>query len=209
MDIAKAGIRADISAQQELWALVKARRLAVQERAEGQAFVEARLGSLLLGQDLTPAEQAEYVHRLAGTAEAAQRLRRGPEVGELAVARVPRELLLYKAGGMGWRPFPVEQKQVGVTPLHRRLQDRMAMALKNRLASAPESVRQCVQAVGITVDHGAFQTRSHHEDRVELSGWGVETLALEQKMKEAPALPAPRFLYDTVAPTSAMARHDG
>lgn len=202
MDIGKAAVQANISSQRELWGLVKARRLCLQERAEAQAFVEERLGSVLLGQDLSPTEQAEYVRRLSGTAEAAQQLQRGPQVPDLKAARIPRELLLFKAGGLTWRPFRVTEKQVAVTPLHRRLQDRMALALKNKNASSPESVRSCVRSISITIDRGSFQTAWNDEDRVELSGWGLQTLTLEQKMKEAPTLPAPRFLFATIAPTS-------
>jgi hypothetical protein len=202
MEVGQTGVRADISAQRELWNLVKARRVALAQRQEGQAFVEQRLGSLLLGRELSPAEQGEYVRRLAGTADLAQRLSQDLEVPALGSARVPRELLAWKAGGVGWRPFPVTQKVVNVTPLHRRLQDRMAIALKNKLASAPESARTCLQAVGITVERGSFRSQWNDQDRVELSGWGMEMLVLEDQLRSAPVLPAPRFLFATMAPTS-------
>lgn len=204
MEINSAGIHANISAQRELWSLVKARRASQAERAEGQAFVAERLAGLLLGQDLSQAEQAQYVRRLAGTAALAAQLSQGVEVPDLSPARIPRERLLMRAGGVGWRPFPLTRKQVGVTPLHRRLQDRMALALKNRVAGSPESARVCVHAVGITVDHGFFKIRWHHEDRVELSGWGLEAIALEQQMRSAPVLPQPKFLFDTVAPVAML-----
>lgn len=199
MDIFPAGVRVDISAQRELWSLVKARRVAQAERQEGQAFVEERLASLLLGQDLNPGQQADYVRRLAGTAALAAQLGEGLDVPDISPARIPREKLLFKAGGVTWRPFPVTQRQVAVTPLQRRLQDRLALALRNKMAAAPESVRTCVYAAGIAV--GSHQM-PWDEDRIELSGWGMEILAAETRLRQAPILPAPQFLFATVAPLS-------
>jgi hypothetical protein len=203
MEISQAGVRANLSAQRELWNLVKARRVSQAERKEGQAFVEERLGSLLIGQQLNQAQQGDYVRRLAGTAALAARLGQGPMVPDLALARIPRDRLLFKAGGVAWRPFPISQKTVRVTPLQRRLQDRLALALKNKVAGAPESARTCVHAVGITVDRGYFTTTWNDEDRVELTGWGMEMLVLEKQLSSAPVLPEPRFLFATLAPTSA------
>lgn len=203
MEIISGGVRAGISPQRELWSLVKSRRVSQAERREGQAFVEQRLGSLLLGQELTPVQQGDYVRRLAGTAGQAVQLAQGVQVPDLAPARIPRDQLLLKAGGVSWRPFPISHKRVNVTPLHRRMQDRMALALKTKMGAEAKSIRTCVHAVGITVDRGYFKTSWNDEDRVELSGWGLETLVLQQKLSTAPVLPAPQFLFATLAPTSA------
>lgn len=200
MDGISAGVRANISAQRELWSLVKARRVSQAEREEGQAYVEECLAGLLLGQNLSQAEQAQYVRRLAGTAALAMQLRQGVEVPELARAHVPRERLILKVGGLGWRPFPLTHREVAVTPLQRRLQDRMALALRHKLAGSPESARVCLRVVAISIDQGFGKTPWHHEDRVELSGWGLQALQLEQQMKLPPTLPRPRFLFETVAP---------
>lgn len=202
MDQISAGVRANISAQRELWGLVKSRRVSQAERQEGQAFVEECLAGLLLGHNLSQAQQAQYVRRLAGTAALAVGLREGLEVPDLAPALVPRERLLLRAGGTGWRPFPITHRQVAVTPLQRRLQDRMALALKHKNAGSPESARTCVVAVRITVDHGFAKSDWHQEDRVELSGWGLQTLAVEQQLQSAPVLPQPRFLFATMAPST-------
>lgn len=200
MEISGAGIRAGISSQRELWSLVKSRRLSQAERREGQAFIEQRLGSLLLGQELSPAQQGEYVRRLAGTAGQAAQLAQGVEVPDLSPARIPRDRLLLKAGGVAWRPFPITRRKVNVTPLHRRMQDRMALALRAKMGTDARSVRTCVHAVGITVDRGYFTTSWNDEDRVELSGWGLETLLMQEKLSAAPVLPAPQFLFATLAP---------
>lgn len=203
MEISGAGIRAGISAQRELWNLVKSRRVSQHQRREDQAFIEERLGSLLLGQQLTPAQQGDYVRRLAGTAGYAAQLAQGVEVPDLAIARIPRDRMLLRAGGVPWRPFPVSQKKVAVTPLHRRMQDRMALALKGKLAGDEKSARTCVYAVGFAVAQGSSVTSWNDQDRVELSGWGLETLSVQEKMNSAPVLPAPRFLFATLVTQAA------
>lgn len=200
MEISQGGVQANLAAQQQLWSLVKARRQSQQERAEGQAFVEERLGSLLLGQELNASQQADYVRRLAGTAARAQQFGQALEVGDLEAARIPRDRLLCRVSGVAWRPFPISRRQVTVTPLHRRQQDRMALALKTRMALSPQSERRCVVAIGFSAERGGVALPIKGEDRVELSGWSLESLELEQKIKEAPALPAPHFLFATVAP---------
>ncbi len=200
MEISNAGVQANLAAQQQLWSLVKARRQSQLERQEGQVFVEERLGSLLLGQDLSPAEQADYVRHLAGTSERAREIGRAIEVPDLKSARVPRDRLLFRMSGVSWRPFPISRRQVAVTPLQRRQQDRLALALKTEMALSPLGERRCVVAVGFSAQRAGIALGGRDEDRVELSGFSLETLEIAEKMKEAPTLPAPRFLYATVAP---------
>jgi hypothetical protein len=210
MEVGRTGGQAGLSAQAELWSLVKARRQVQQQRQEGLQFVERQLSNLLFGQDLTPAQQSDYVRRLAATAGLAAQLGQGVEVPDLAPARVPRELLLWKAGGMAWRTFPVTRRAVAVTPLHRRLQDRMALALKNKLAGAPESARSCIHAVAISLDRGAFTVPWHDQDRVELTGWGMEMLVLQESLRKTPSLPPPpAILLATVAPSKPLAKGPG
>lgn len=170
--------------QRELWNLIKARRQARQERREALDFVEQQLGSLLLGVELTPSEQAQYVSRLAETIGTARVLQQELQVPDLAEARVPRDLYLVKAGGISWRPFPLTRRQVEVTPHHRRLQARLAMAIKQRRKLAPESLTAQVHSVGFRYGD------RRQEDRVELSGWGVRALAMDNE--SATLLPAPR-----------------
>ena len=172
------------SRQGELWNLIKARRQARQERREALDFVEQQLGSLLLGVELTPSEQAQYVSRLAETIGTARVLQQELQVPDLAEARVPRDLYLVKAGGISWRPFPLTRRQVEVTPHHRRLQARLAMAIKQRRKLAPESLTAQVHSVGFRYGD------RRQEDRVELSGWGVRALARDNE--SATLLPAPR-----------------
>lgn len=191
-----------LASQRELWSLVKARREAVRFRQEGRNFVAERLGSLLLGQNLDPAEQAEYVRRLAGTSAQAAELEQGPQVPDLSRARIARDLLLCKAGGVGWRLFPISTRAVVVSPLQRRLQERLAVALKDKLGAAPESARTCIHAVGITLDRGPFTTPWHDEDRVEMTGWGMEILTLQGSLRSAPRLPPPpAILLANVGPS--------
>lgn len=155
----------------DLWSLVKARRQAQAERQEGLGYVEKQLSSVLLGVELGEAEQAEYVQRLSGTAAAAQEIREDLEVTDISLARVPRDLYLMKAGGISWRPFPITQRQVHVAPMHRRLQARMAKAIKQRRKLAPESVRSTVYSIGFRAVGG------QDADRLDLSGWGLKMLS--------------------------------
>lgn len=175
---------AGISSQNggDLWNLVKARRESQEQRQEALGYVEQQLSSVLLGVELEPAEQSEYVNRLAQTVGDALTLQQGPEVPELSEAKLTRDLYVIKAGGIRWRPFPLSQRQVEVTPLHRRLQARMAGAIKQRRKMAPESLPMQIQTVG-------FSFAGHRqEDRVEISGWGVR--ALERDKTAALSLPA-------------------
>ncbi len=177
----------------ELWSLVKARREARGERQEALAYVEQQLSSVLLGVELGEAEQAQYLSRLAQTAGTAQALREDLEVPELSEARVPRDLYIIKAGGISWRPFPLSQRQVEVTPLHRRLQARMAMAIKQRRKMAPESLPVQVHSI-------AFQYAGRRlEDRVEISGWGARVLARDNEK----TLPLPASSSISLFPVSA------
>lgn len=200
MEIPNAGVRADLAAQQQLWSLVKARRQSQLERREGQAFVEERLGSLLLGQDLGPAEQAVYVRRLAATSERAREIGQAIEVPDFELARVPRDRLLCRMGAVSWRPFPIGRREVQVTPLQRRQQERLALALKTEMALSPLSQRRSVVALKFGVERAGVPLGDGDEDRVELSGYSLEALEIARKMHETPTLPAPRFLYATVAP---------
>lgn len=169
------------SAGNDLWSIVKARREAQAERQEGLGYVEQQLSSVLLGVELGEAEQAEYVRKLSGTAAAAQEIREDLEVTDITEARVSRDLYLVKAGGISWRPFPLSQRQVEVAPLHRRLQARMARAIKQRRKLAPESLRSTVYSI-------AFQgVGGKDADRLDLSGWGTKVLA----QGGGPALPLP------------------
>lgn len=179
---------AGISSQNggDLWNLVKARRELQEQRQQALGYVEQQLSSVLLGVELEPAEQAEYVSRLAQTVGDALTLQQGPEVPELSEAKLTRDLYVIKAGGICWRPFPLSQRQVEVTPLHRRLQARMAGAIKQRRKMAPESLPMQIQAVGFS-----FAGR-RQEDRVEISGWGVR--ALERDKTAALSLPPAREL---------------
>lgn len=177
----------------ELWSLVKARREARGERQEAREYVEQQLSSVLLGVELGEAEQAQYVSRLAQTAGIARELREDLEVPELSEARVSRDLYIIKAGGISWRPFPLSQRQVEVTPLHRRLQARMAMAIKQRRKTAPESLPVQVHAI-------AFEYAGRRlEDRVEISGWGARALAGGDAKALALPMPSPLGLISVNA----------
>ncbi len=171
------------SAGNDLWGIVKARRQAQVERQEGLGYVEEQLSSVLLGVELGEAEQSEYIQKLSGTAAAAQEIREDLEVTDIKDARVSRDLYLIKAGGISWRPFPLSQRQVEVAPLHRRLQARMARAIKQRRKLAPESVRSTVYSI-------AFQgVGKKDSDRLDLSGWGMKVLT--QGVGSALSLPEP------------------
>lgn len=202
MEISQAGGRPGLADQQELWSLVKARRVVQQERQEARGFVEQRLGSLLFGEDLDQAQQAAYARKLAGTAARAAQLAEGPDLPDLKAARVSKDRLLWKAGGLGWRAFPVSQRAVAVSPLHRRLQDRLALALKDKREGSPEAARRVVHAVSITVARGQHTRAWNDQDQVELTGWGMEMLVSQKALSTVPTLPpAPAILLTTVSPS--------
>lgn len=199
MEIGSAGISPDLASGRELWSLVRARRDALKERQDALAFVEKKLGSLLLGQDLTADQQVAYVRRMADTMARALEMTAGPKVGDLSGACIARERLLCRVGGMNWRPFPVSQRTVKVTPIHRRLQERMALALGEQRASLPQSARTCFLSVGIRIDVGHSVVAWAGTDRLELSGWGQECLEIQEAMSKVPVLPpSPAILYETV-----------
>ncbi len=158
------------------WALVRSRREAHQRRLEGREFVEKRLDTLLFGRDLTPQEQSIYASRLSLAAADAQALEQGPEVGNLQSAVIPREDLRCKVGGVTWKVAPFTERSIEISPDQRRIQERLAVAWRDCRELDPRAQRTTVHSVGVSVDHGFFQTSAHGTDRVELSGWGLELL---------------------------------
>lgn len=203
MEIGQFGARPNLSSRNELWSLVKAKREALKERQEALEFVEQQLGNLLLGQELDPAQQSAYVRRLVGTAAQAAELAEGPDIVSDKRFRIAREELLLRVGGVSWRPFPVSRRAVVVTPLHRRLQNRMALALKNQKLASPMSIRTSVYAVGINIDLGHSVVSSGSFDSVDLSGWGRQVLSAEQAFEKPLNLPpTPVFMMQTVGPSA-------
>lgn len=158
------------------WALVRSRREAHRRRVAGRDFVEKGLDGLLFGRDLTPQEQSIYASRLSLAAANAQALEQGPDVGELQSAVVPREQLRCKIGATTWKVAPFTEKVVEISPIHRRIQERLGAALRERRELDPKAQGTIIHSVGVTVDHGFFRTYGYGADRVELSGWGLETL---------------------------------
>lgn len=200
MKIASPGLQAGLSAQRQLWQLVKAQRQASQERQAGQAFVAQQLAGLLLGRDLTPEQQLEVVRKLSATSDLARRVLHDLSVPDGNQARIPRHNLVIRTGGVAWRPFPMTYRPVPVAPLQKRLQNRMALALQTHQATRSTAPRVCVLTVGFQVDCGGGLSLQGGADRVELSSWGLESLALEGQILKPPTLPRPRVLVQTLTP---------
>lgn len=162
------------------------------QRVSRQKVVQERLSELLFGLELNLEEMAQYRSRLVQALVNVDELTSESRVPSIKAAHVPREQILLRTGGMGWRPFPVTERLVEASPSQRLLERSLAKAVQTQISLDPLSVPRSFHSVGIIVAQGGEGTR-YGADRVELSSWGFNIVAAGDYPQVARLRLPPRF----------------
>lgn len=174
------------------WATTEIGMEARQQRVRRQKVVQERLSELLFGLELNLEEMALYRARLLQALVTVEDIGAESVMPSVQSARVPRDQILMRAGGMAWRPFPVTEKLVEVSPSQRLLERSLARAVQVQASLDPRSEPRSFHSVGIVVARGGEGTR-HGADRVELSGVGYDLMAARDYPQVAQLRLPPRY----------------
>lgn len=174
------------------WASSEIGSDARRSRVQRQKVVQERLSELLFGLELNLEEMAQYRTRLVQALISVDDISGDSVVPSVAPTRVPRDQILLRTGGMSWRPFPVTEKLVDVSPSQRLLERSLARAVHTQMSLDPMSVPRSYHSVGIVVAQGAEGTR-YGEDKVELSSWGFDIMAAQDYPQVVRLRLPPRF----------------
>lgn len=186
------GLQGSQLADLNQWATAEIGLEARQQRVRRQKMVQERLSELLFGLELNLEEMAQYRARLLQALVTVDDIAAESLMPPISSARVPREQILMRAGGMAWRPFPVTEKLVEVSPSQRLLERSLARAVHVQTSLDPRSEPRSFHTVGIVVAQGGEGTR-YGEDRVELSGLGYDLMAARDYPQVARLRLPPRY----------------
>lgn len=174
------------------WATSEVGTQARRNRVERQKVVQERLSELLFGLELNLEEMAQYRARLVQALVSVDDIANDSKLPAIAPARVPRDQILLRTGGMSWRPFPITNRLVDVSPSQRLLERSLARAVHTQMSLDPMSVPRSFHSVGIVVAQGSEGTR-YGEDKVELSSWGYDIMSAQDYPQVVRLRLPPRF----------------
>lgn len=157
------------------WAHAELQPSARQDRGQRQHVVQQRLSELLFGLELNLEEMAQYRNRLLQALVCVDEITADSSLPNPSSARIAPTQQILKMGSLGWRPFPITERLIDVSPTQRLLERSLARAVKIQHALDPKSKSYSFHSIGIIVAQGSEGLRVG-EDRVELSSWGYEVM---------------------------------
>lgn len=174
------------------WATSQVGHEARRNRVQRQQVVKERLSELLFGLELNLEEMAQYRARLVQALVCVDDIASDSSLPPITPAKVPRDQVILRTGGVNWRPFQITEKLVDISPTQRLLEHSLAKAVQAQISLNPMSVPRCYHTVGIVVAQGSEGVR-YGEDRVELSSWGFEIMDAKDYPEVARLRLPPRF----------------